>query len=391
MSDFSIVVKRGVTTLLTLTITSVLGYLINKGIQLLLQNSEKFIPRNVLSAMNQYEKEIASQVVEASDIKETLDSIGGLTVLKEDIRSQVLIPLKYPHIFFGNNASLHPNKGLLLCGPPGVGKTMIARAIAAEANVPFIALTLSTLENKYFGETSKLLQAAFSLAQRIQPCILFFDEIDGMVRTRNSSDQSCVYSFKTELLTHMDGLKSKKNDAIFLVGCTNAYSSLDPALQRRMSKVYHLDLPTLEERFEILKILTKHEIGISHAFLKNMATLTQNFSGSDLSTLYRETSGIRLTEQTRSNKFLSNLKLATSPEDMEPHIIKLSEKHWNDALQRLQKSKKSMPSPREDVQINTASSTEQASPNIYERNTGKTTRDNQALLEESDEDEAPPE
>lgn len=338
MTEVSVIVKRGITTLLAMTLTTLLGFLINKFVQVFLENPDRFIPKSVLSAINQHEQEIASQMIEAKDIRERLDSIGGLATLKEEIRSQVLLPLQYPHVFFGNNASLHPNRGILLCGPPGVGKTMIAKAIAAEANVPFIALTLSCLENKYFGESSKLLQAAFSLARRIQPCILFFDEIDGMIRTRSSTDQSCVYGFKTELLNHMDGLKSKQNDAIILIGCTNVLSSLDPAVKRRMSKVYHIELPTHHERLEILKLLTAQDPPPANT-LERVASATHMFSGSDLATLYREAAALRLTDQTRSPDFITSLKLAASPQDMEPHMMKLSVKHWDNAIARVKTSK----------------------------------------------------
>ena len=97
----------------------------------------------------------------------------------------------------------------IIQGPPGTGKTMLARAIAGEAQVPFFALTLATLESKWHGESVKLLEAAFRLARRVQPCILFFDEIDGMIRRRSGLDDSHVYAFKTQFLMHMDGVRKR--------------------------------------------------------------------------------------------------------------------------------------------------------------------------------------
>lgn len=314
-------------------ILSLVAILVNHVIQIMIQNKDFLLPKSVTST-NQYENEIATNIVKSEDIVEHLDNIGGLSRIKDDIRTHILLPLQYPHVFFSKNESLHPNKGILLCGPPGVGKTMIARAIAAEANVPFISLTLSVLENKYFGETSKLLAGAFSLARRIQPCILFFDEIDGLIRNRSDSDQSCVYSLKTELLTHMDGLTSKKNDAVFFIGCTNILNSLDPAIRRRLSKIYKLELPDENERLEILKVIA-HTDNIDSKTLQKIAKSTDQMSGSDLMNLYKRASSFRLTDQYKSKEFLENLELATSSDDMSPFMHKINKTHWKRALNEI--------------------------------------------------------
>ena len=314
-------------------ILSLVGALVNHVVQMMIQNKDLLLPKSVIST-NQYENEIATNIVKSEHMVEQLNDIGGLCKIKDDIRTHILLPLKYPHIFFSKNESLHPNKGILLCGPPGVGKTMIARAIAAEANVPFISLTLSVLENKYFGETSKLLAGAFSLARRIQPCILFFDEIDGLIRNRSDSDQSCVYSLKTELLTHMDGLTSKKNDAVFFTGCTNILDSLDPAIRRRLSKVYKLELPDENERLEILRVITQVD-NIDSKTLHKIAKSTDQMSGSDLMNLYKRASSFRLTGQYNSKEFLKNLELATSSDDMSPFMHKLNNTHWKRALNEI--------------------------------------------------------
>ena len=226
---------RLATSVVMTIVTSLILYLTNLAVaNLISMVHDNGLGLPIRKSLNSYETQIAQNIVQPAQISERLDNIGGLHAIKEAIRSQVLLPLRHSNIFFGNVKALHPPRGILLHGPPGTGKTMLARAIAAEANCPFVSLTLSNLENKFFGETSKLLNATFTLAQKLQPCVLFFDEIDGMIRTRSDSDQSCVYGFKTEFLTHMDGVNSRKSDAIIVVGCTNCADKLDPAVKRRL-------------------------------------------------------------------------------------------------------------------------------------------------------------
>ena len=171
----------------------------------------------------------------ATPTNESLDDVGGLAAVKDELRKIVLLPLKYPDAFFKGPKALHPPRGVLLHGPPGTGKTMLARALASESGVPFVALTSATLESRWYGDTPKLLASAFRLARdEWQPCILFMDEIDGMGRKRSDLDQACVYSFKTELLRNMDGVQDA---AVVVLACTNCPDSLDPALRRRFARV----------------------------------------------------------------------------------------------------------------------------------------------------------
>lgn len=236
-----------------------------------------FLPKGI-KRLDAYETQLLTNVVQPENISDRLDSIGGLSKLKKDIESNVLIPLKYPKIFFSTK-SLSPPRGILLYGPPGTGKTMIAKAVAKESSVPFLSLTLSSLENKYFGESSKLLSATFSLAKKLQPSVLFFDEIDGMIRKRSDMDQSCVYGFKTEFLTHMDGI-STGNEAVIIIGCTNCVDSLDAAVKRRLSKHYKVDFPNAKEKLEILKLNVD---SLSNENLQHLSeSLSATCSGSDI-------------------------------------------------------------------------------------------------------------
>lgn len=253
---------------------------------------------------------IRSCVIKPSSTK--LDDVGGHEQVKEKLRKLVLMPLKHPTLFYEGPSALRPPKGILLHGPPGTGKTMLAKALASESGANFIALTSATLENKWWGESSKLVKCAFDLARtELQPCIVFFDEIDGLGRSRNDQDQSSVYSLKVELLRNMDGVHNENETAAMTVlACTNCITSLDPALRRRFQLSIHVSNPTNSERLDILKKLTAHELlesdptftyklhdkEITTTILTHCSELTHGFSGSDLSALYALASSIRFQE-----------------------------------------------------------------------------------------------
>lgn len=322
--------KRILFAIVFTIITTIIGFVINQLCMTLSDVIPTFIPINSTKRnMNSYERQIYENIINPKDIFENLDTIGGLEGIKQDIKSTILLPLKYPHIFFTSNV-LKPSRGIILYGPPGTGKTMLAKAIASEANVPFISLSLSVLENKYFGESNKLIQGTFSLARKIMPCILFFDEIDGLMRQRNDLDQSAVYGFKTELLSQMDGMSSRSNDSIIVIGTTNNINVLDPALKRRLPKFYEVKLPDKAERLKILKLKTKEEVDISQHMLSVVAEKSEGLSGSDLTELIRQASSFRLQQICHHDDFQEKLKCARTVEDIDLDSLELS--HFNYAL-----------------------------------------------------------
>lgn len=221
-----------------------------------------------------------------------LDSIGGLDDVKATLRRSVVAPLSRPEVFYRGPTAVRPPSAILMCGPPGTGKTMCARATASEAQVPIVMLTAASLESKWYGETPKLLNGVFRYAcKEVAPCILFFDEVDGMGRSRTDSDQSCVYSFKCELLRNMDEAAQCE---VSLLACTNCPASLDPALRRRFQRTIHFATPTETERLAILEKLTAEEVQTDDGLLRWVAASTPNMTGADLRSAFVRASECRM-------------------------------------------------------------------------------------------------
>ena len=216
--------------------------------------------------------------------------------MKRDLKQMIVIPMKNPHIFFDEKSpSLRPPCGILLTGPPGTGKTLLAKACAQESKVNFLSLHSAALESKWWGESPKLLQTAFKMARTtLSPCIVFFDEIDGLGRSRSEHDQSCVYSLKCELLRNMDGIDKDPNSAIAVLACTNCPSSIDVALKRRFTRQISVPLPKTEDRLDILNLLCMKETQIDRDLLERVATHSEGMSGADLAALYTEACSHRL-------------------------------------------------------------------------------------------------
>ena len=170
--------------------------------------SEKILKRMGLSKLdlNEYEEIIASEIISPEDLTVGFEDLGGVSEVADALKETVVYPLIYPQLFQSVSVLLNAPRGVLLYGPPGCGKTMLAKALAKESGATFINLHVSTMTDKWFGESQKLTNALFSLAKKLQPVIIFIDEIDSFLRTRQSNDHEATAMMKAEFMSLWDGI-----------------------------------------------------------------------------------------------------------------------------------------------------------------------------------------
>lgn len=232
---------------------------------------------------NEFEKRIRPEVIPANEIGVTFADIGALDDIKESLQELVMLPLRRPDLFKGG--LLKPCRGILLFGPPGTGKTMLAKAIANEAGASFINVSMSTITSKWFGEDEKNVRALFTLAAKVSPTIIFVDEVDSMLGQRTRvGEHEAMRKIKNEFMTHWDGLLTKSGERILVLAATNRPFDLDEAIIRRFERRVLVGLPSAENREKILKTLLAKE-KVEDLDFKELATMTEGYTGSDLKNL----------------------------------------------------------------------------------------------------------
>jgi transitional endoplasmic reticulum ATPase len=257
--------------------------------------SQNRIPYGQLAALRVKMSDFtqAFQMVEPSAIREVYvevpcvqwEDVGGLEPIKQQIREAITWPLQYESLFA--EAKVRPARGVLLAGPPGVGKTLLAKAAATESQVNFISIKGPELLSKFVGESEKAIRDIFSKARQAAPCLMFFDEIDGLCATRQAgaTDSGVSGRVLSQLLAEMDGIEDL--NGVFVLAATNRPDMVDPALRRfgRFETTIEIGLPDHASRRAILHVHLNQRPLAEAIDLEELANATEGFSGADLASL----------------------------------------------------------------------------------------------------------
>jgi proteasome regulatory subunit len=235
------------------------------------------------------------EVVEKPNIR--YSDVGGLEEQIRELREVVELPLKQPELF--EELGIEPPKGILLYGPPGCGKTLLAKAVATESNAVFISLVASELVQKYIGEGARIVRELFALARRKAPAIIFIDEIDAIAAKRieiGTSGEREVQRTLMQLLAEIDGFKPL--DRVKVIAATNRIDVLDPAILRpgRFDRIIEIPLPGKKGRIEIFKIHTRKMKISGEVNYELLSELSDGFSGAEIKLAVIEAGYIALRE-----------------------------------------------------------------------------------------------
>jgi len=278
-------------------------------------------------------------VVEVPNV--TWDDIGGLEDVKRELRETVQYPVEHPEKFL--KFGMQPSKGVLFYGPPGCGKTLLAKAIANECQANFISIKGPELLTMWFGESEANIRDIFDKARAAAPCVLFFDELDSIAKSRGSSLGDAGGAGDrviNQILTEMDGVGAKKN--VFIIGATNRPDILDSAIMRpgRLDQLVYIPLPDHKSRVAILKAALKKSPLAPDIDLEFLAKSTNGYSGADLTGICQH--AVKLAIREDISRSIEHSKEQEGKDEMETEspdfVPSITRSHFEEAMRFARRS-----------------------------------------------------
>ena len=247
----------------------------------------KTIPKGIIKIDKTTELHISTETTTDRKVRVTYEEVGGLKEKTKAMREIVELPLRHPELFA--RLGVEPHSGILLYGPPGCGKTLLAKVLASESEANMFPINGPEIMNKYYGETEAKLRDIFKEAKDKSPSIIFIDEIDAIAPKREEAYGDVEKRVVAQLLALMDGLTDRGN--VIVLGATNRPDSVDPALRRpgRFDREFEITVPNEDERYEILQIHTRGMPISEDIDLKDLSSELHGYTGADIKSLCRET------------------------------------------------------------------------------------------------------
>ena len=246
----------------------------------------KTVPKGVIKMDKTTEMNISTETSIDRKIRVTYEEVGGLKEKTKAMREIVELPLRHPELF--SRLGIESHGGILLYGPPGCGKTLLAKVLASESEANMFSINGPEIMNKYYGETEAKLRDIFKEAKDKSPSIIFIDEIDAIAPKREEVNGDVEKRVVAQLLALMDGLTDRGN--VIVLGATNRPDSVDPALRRpgRFDREFEITVPNEDERLEILQIHTRGMPTSKDIDLKELSLELHGYTGADIKSLCRE-------------------------------------------------------------------------------------------------------
>jgi transitional endoplasmic reticulum ATPase len=323
----------------------------------LIDIEEETIDAEILAAMavSQDHFKFALGTANPSSLRETVvevptttwNDIGGLVDVKNELRELVQYPIEHPEKF--EKFGMSPSRGVLFYGPPGCGKTLLAKAVANECQANFISVKGPELLTMWFGESEANVRDVFAKARGAAPCVLFFDELDSIAQQRGSSSGDAGGAgdrVMNQLLTEMDGVGAKKN--VFVIGATNRPDIIDPALMRpgRLDQLIYIPMPDYESRLSVLKAVLRKTPINKDVDLAYLAGQTEKFTGADLTEICQRAAKLAIREDIQKSCERERVReesraegLAMDADDVDDDMMpEIMPKHFEEAVRNARRS-----------------------------------------------------